>query len=92
MVEAGFIQHASESAKQNMVEGFIIFCFTPKSSWVEKTEGKFRFNSRRAIGVAGKDRAISGDSVDVKIMFEISFSFASLYEGEIKYVILVTFQ
>lgn len=42
MVEAGFIQHASESAKQTLVEGFIIFCFTPKSSWVEKTDGKFQ--------------------------------------------------
>lgn len=40
MIEAGFIQHASTSAKQKLVEGFIIFCFTPKSSWVEKTEGK----------------------------------------------------
>lgn len=82
MVEAGFIQHASESAKQNLVEGFIIFCFTPKSSWVEKTEGKFRFSSQFPVprltrkGVTGKGRAILGNSVDVKIMVEISFSFA----------------
>ena len=46
MVEAGFIQHGSESAKQTLVEGFIIFCFTPKSSWVEETDGKFTISSR----------------------------------------------
>jgi len=56
MVEAGFIQHASESAKQTLVEGFIIFCFTPKSSWVEKTEdildtSKFRAPHRSSIDV-----------------------------------------
>lgn len=72
MVEAGFIQHASESAKQTLVEGFIIFCFTPKSSWVEKTDGKFTISSQRFPGwrtmvLTGKDRVIiSGDAVDVK--------------------------
>ena len=40
------MQHASESAKQTLVEGFIIFCFTPKSSWVEKKEGKFTISSQ----------------------------------------------
>ena len=82
MFEAGFIQHASESAKQTLVEGFIIFCFTPKSSWVEKTDGEFtissqRFPDWRTMGLTGKDRVIiSGDAVDVKIVVDISFSFA----------------
>lgn len=57
MVEAGFIQHASESVKQTVVEGFVIFCFTPKSSWEEKKEGKvtisFQVSDRRAVGVTG---------------------------------------
>ena len=80
MVEAGFIRHASESAKQTLVEGFIIFCFTPKSSWVEKTDGKFTVSSQRlpgwrAMGLTGKDCVISGDAVDVKVMVDVSFSF-----------------
>ena len=40
MVEAGIIQHASESVKQKFLEGFIFFCFAPKSSWAEKKDGK----------------------------------------------------
>ena len=44
MIEAGIIQHASESAKQKLVEGFIIFCFIPKSSWAEKTDGEFEIS------------------------------------------------
>lgn len=46
MLEEGFIQHASDSAKQNLVEGFVIFYFTPKSCWKEKTEGEFIFSSQ----------------------------------------------
>ena len=42
MIDAGIIQHASESAKQKLVEGFIIFYFTPKSSWAQKKDGEFR--------------------------------------------------
>jgi len=38
MIDAGIIQHASESAKQKLVEGFIIFYFTPKSSWAQKKD------------------------------------------------------
>ncbi|XP_068748692.1 GATOR1 complex protein DEPDC5-like [Montipora capricornis] len=38
MTESGIIQHASENAKQKMVEGFIIFCFTPRTSWTQKPE------------------------------------------------------
>lgn len=42
MIEEGIIHHASESVKQKLVEGFIIFSFTPKSLWAEKTAGELR--------------------------------------------------
>ena len=50
MVERGIIQHASGSAKQKLVEGFIIFFFTPRKSWAEKTEGEW------LIGASGNDK------------------------------------
>ena len=52
MVERGIIQHASGSAKQKLVEGFIIFFFTPKKFWAEKTEGEW------LIGASGNDKNI----------------------------------
>lgn len=56
MVERGIIQHASGSAKQKLVEGFIIFSFTPKKFWAEKTEeimdtSKFPVPHRSSIDV-----------------------------------------
>ena len=41
LFEGGFVKHASDSTAQKLVEGFVIFYFTPKSCWREKTEGKF---------------------------------------------------
>lgn len=56
MVERGIIQHASGSAKQKLVEGFIIFFFTLRKSWAEKTEeimdtSKFSVPHRSSIDV-----------------------------------------
>lgn len=50
MVERGIIQHASGSAKQKLVEGFIIFFFTPRKSWTENTEGEWM------IGASSNDK------------------------------------